>query len=112
MMHVQEKALNQQATTWRASPNGYGGDAFSVPLLVLCRWQNRQEIFRSNIDQREIVSQAVVYVDTDLDVGDYLCLGDQTLVADPSVLKGAFKIQRFDVVTDLRSVSSVRMAVL
>lgn len=106
------KHMHQDATWWTISPDGFGGDTFGAPALVKCRWEERSEIFRGPTDDRELISQAVVYVDRIVSVGDYLCLGDQTLVADPSVLAGCYKIQRVDSCTDLRNLVSLYKAIL
>lgn len=104
--------LKQKATWWSVSPNGFGGDIFAAPALLDCRWENRQEVFTGQIDRRELVSNAVVYLNQDVSVGDYLVEGDQTAQTDPTGVVGAFKIQRFDSIPDLRNLQKVRRAVL
>jgi len=103
--------LKQKATWWSVTPDGYGGDAFGVPTTIDCRWEGRAETFVGQIDRRELVSNAVVFVGQDISVGDYLILGEYE-DADPTALKGAYKIQRFDRVPDMRNLSVVRRAVL
>jgi hypothetical protein len=110
-IRVASRALNQDATLWAASPSGYGGDAFTAPTLVKCRWEARHETFVGILDRREIISNAVVFIDRDVEVGDYLAEGDQTAQADPTTIT-AFKVQRFDRLTDLRSLTTLRRAVL
>ena|SRR5256885_6192849 len=104
--------LTQKATWWSVSPDGFGGDTFAAPVLLDCRWENRQETFIGQIDRRELVSNAVVFLNQDVSVGDYLVEGDQTLQANPTGITGAFKIQRFDSIPDLRNLHKVRRAVL
>lgn len=104
--------LKQKATWWPVTPDSYGGDVFGTPLLLDCRWEDREDVFIGQIDRRELVSNAVVFLDRDISVGDYLFEGDQTLVADPSALVGSFKVQRFDKIPDLRNLEAVRRAVL
>lgn len=103
--------LNQTATWWSVTPDGYGGDKFALPTQIKCRWEERQEVFTSAVDRTEHISNAVIFADRDLAVGDYLLLGVSTL-ADPSALQEAFKIQRFDKIPDLRSLEAVKRAVL
>lgn len=104
--------LKQKATWWSVAPDSFGGDIFGTPLLLDCRWESRSEVFIGQIDRRELVSNAVVFLDRDISVGDYLFEGDQTLVADPSGLAGSFKVQRFDKIPDLRNLEAVRRAIL
>lgn len=111
-MQVQNRYRKQQATYWPTSPDGFGGDTFSTPVLIMVRWEDRREKYVSQLDRQEVVSKAVVFVDRDMKIGDYLCLGNYVSNPDPSSLSGAYKIQKFDLVTDLRTVSTMNRAVL
>lgn len=82
------------------------------PVLLSVRWEDRQEKFSSSVNRQELVSNAVVYLDRDVSVGDYLALGNQLTQNDPSVVPGASKIERFDKMPDLRNLDSVRRAIL
>jgi hypothetical protein len=105
--------LPHTVTWWRVTgPNGFGGDSVDSPVLIEGRWEERQETFYGAIDRRELVSKAVVYVDRDMSVGDYLCLENKADQTDPTVVSGAMKIQRFDKMPDLRNLDAVRRAVL
>lgn len=104
--------LKQKATWWSVTPDSFGGDLFGAPTLLDCRWESRSEVFIGQIDRRELVSKAVVYLNQDVAVGDYLFEGDQTVLANPSGLTGAFKVQKFDKIPDLRNLEAVRRAVL
>lgn len=111
MVHIVTQGLKQDATWWAASPDGYGGDTFSGPVAVKCRWEDRKEVYYGQLDRRELVSNSVVFLDRDVSVGDWLYLGT-TDASDPSLIAGAFKIQRFDKVPDLRNLNAMRRAVL
>jgi hypothetical protein len=105
--------LHQKATWWALiGGDGFGGDRFASPILVDCRWEDRSEVFRGQIDRREMVSNAVIYLDIDVAAGDYLCQGDQTGQANPTTVTGAFKIQLYQKKPDLRSLDYLRRAVL
>lgn len=105
--------LKQKATWWRVTGgNGFGGDAVASPILVDCRWEDRQETFIGQIDRRELVSNAVVFLDRDVAVGDYLVLGDQTTQSSPSLVTGVRKIQRYDKISNLRNLDHVRRVIL
>lgn len=95
--------LPHKLTWWRVTGgDGFGGDAFATPLLIDGRWEDRQETFYGSLDRRELVSKAVVHVDRDVAVGDYLYQGNQVLQANPVGLPSALKIQRYDKIPDLR----------
>lgn len=105
--------LKDEATWWAVTGgNGFGGDAISAPVLIKCRWDEVQEVFIGQIDRRELISKAVVIVDRDMAVGDYLVKGDLTDQASPSGVPGAFKVQRWEKSADLRNADHVRMVVL
>lgn len=111
IMRVLTTALRDDGTLWRVTPDGYGGDTYSAPIAIKCRWEDRQETYIGPIDRTEHISNAVVFVDTDVAVGDYLLKG-VSVASDPSILSGAWKIQRSDKFTDLRNVSTMRRAML
>lgn len=80
--------LNQQATYWPPTGNdGLGNPTYGSPVLILCRWQVKTELFR-DIDSREFVSQAVVYPDRELEARGLLALGDHS---------GAEPVSEYDV---------------
>lgn len=112
MVSIATRGLKQIATWWSTSPNGTGGDLFAVPVLVACRWEDRQEKYTGQVDRREHVSKAIVFVDRSVAVGDYLCLGDQTATPDPTSLVGADKIQRQQQFPDLRNAEAQFKAIL
>jgi hypothetical protein len=113
MPSILDGRLPHRVTWWRVTgPDGFGGDSFATPVLIDARWEDRQETFYGALDRRELVSKAVVFVDRDMSVGDYLCQENQSSQSNPAVVSGALKIQRFDKMPDLRSLDAVRRAVL
>lgn len=105
---------NQKVTWWRVTGgDGFGGDVIAAPVLIGGRWQEKAETFIGQIDRRELISSAVVFLlDQDVGVGDYLANGDQTLTSNPSILVGAYKIQHYQKSPDLRSLEYVRKCFL
>ena len=99
--------LPDSITLWKVSSNGTGGDLFAAPVLCKGIWSERQETFVGRIDRREKVSKAVVLIDRAVDEGDYLCLGDQTAISDPTTLPKADKIQRTQTIPDLRRLQEI-----
>lgn len=105
--------LPHRLTWWRVTgPDGFGGDSFGTPVVIDGRWEDRQETFYGALDRRELISKAVVYVDRDMSVGDYLCQGNQSAQPNPTLVVGALKVQRYDKMPDLRNLDVVRRAVL
>jgi hypothetical protein len=101
--------LNQLATYWGSpTPGGFGGHTFDDPQEILVRWEEKNEEFVDNQGNSKI-SMAVVYADTDLEVGGYLFLGT-SLAADPTSLDDALPIQRYAKMPDIRAVSYLRKA--
>jgi len=111
MVHVVTRGLKQDATWWAVTPDGYGGDTFGPAIAVKVRWEDRKEVYYGQLDRRELISNAVVFVDRDVATGDWLYLGT-TDAGDPSLFAGAFKVQRFDKIPDLRNLNPMRRAVL
>lgn len=107
-----DRKLNQVGTWWSTTPNGYGGDNFGTPTKISMRWEDLQEVIPAAEGTKEKISNAVVFVDRDISVGDYLCQGDHTIDSDPTLVDGALKVQHYGKVTDLRNVQSLRRAML
>jgi hypothetical protein len=102
--------LKQSATHWATVPDGYGGYTYSTPKILRCRWENKQEVFRKpNGD--ESVSEAVVYLDAKVEVGDLLYLGETT-AADPYTLTGVYEVRQYNESPDLRALQTLRKAIL
>ncbi len=83
--------MPQVATYWAPLGNdGYGGTLFDVGILVMCRWQLKNQLVRSNEGQ-EVTSDTTVYVDRALDPKGYIVLGDET-GSSPSAVSDARQI--------------------
>lgn len=105
--------LVHPATLWAVSGgDGFGGDTVAAPVLINTFWEERQENFYGALDRRELVSNAVVFTNQAVAVGDYLARGDHRATADPALVASAFKAQRSDLNTDLRNLESVRRVIL
>lgn len=55
--------------------NGFGDPQFLAAVDVACRWQDKADLFRDS-QGREVVSSAVVYVASEVEVGGTLDIGD------------------------------------
>jgi hypothetical protein len=99
------KSCKQVAVYWGNPVNdGEGGFTFDAPIEILCRWEDKNEIFLSSNGNEE-VSKSVVYVLQDLNQEGYLYLGflddllenvDSAGELNPKEVSGAQAIRRFD----------------
>lgn len=75
--------MNQIATYWAPSGNdSFGGVTYAAPIIIMCRWQSKETLVRSQEGQ-EVTSDTTVYVDRPLLVKGYIALDDQTEQSDP-----------------------------
>ncbi len=97
-------------THWVSTPDGFGGNTFTAPVVLDGRWTNKETIFTDTRGQ-EIKSQMLVYVKTDVSIGDYLFEGESAAV-DPTTLSGAHQVRGFKKTPDLQNIVMVRKAFL
>lgn len=110
-MTISSRHLLQDATFWsRTGSDGYGGYTFSSPVALKVRWEDKRELFTS-LGGEEQVSQAIVYSEQDMAVGDYLFLGTST-ADDPTLLSGSYQVKAFGKTTNLRNIELIRKATL
>ncbi len=101
-----------QITHWaNTGDNGFGGYTFSSPVILQARWSDAQRKF-FNLSGEEKVSQSVVHLDVDVIIGDWLALGDLSATDDPTSITGAYEVQGFNKVTNLRNSRVNRKAFL
>lgn len=109
-MGAMTRNLRQKATHWTATPDGFGGHTFGSPTVRKVRWEEGTTLVTDDSGQ-EIISRAQVYLDGDVDIGDYLFLGEST-AADPTTLSTAYVVREFRKTTDLRNIEVLRKAFL
>lgn len=112
MASIATRALEGQATWWATSPDGTGGDLYASPVLLACRWEDRQETYVGQLDRNQHVSKAIVFTDRAVSVGDYLAEGDHTSSLTPADLPNADKVQRYQKYPDLRNLEVLHKATL
>ena len=103
--------LKETVTVWPTSGGLYDGCTFGTPATQRARWEQKAVDFRTPNGEEE-VSESVVWVLNDIDIGDYIALGDQTSIADPSTLVDARRVRQFSKIPDLRNVDIERRAFL
>ncbi len=108
-MGVATRHLEEEITHWPVTgSDGFGGFTFGAPALLEGRWEQKSELF-VNFDLEEVLSMAVVYVDKDVDEGDFLGRGDQTAEADPTASSATgFRIRNFASIPDLHNLDVLR----
>ena len=94
--------------------DNYGQPTVTTPMEISVRWEDKAEEFLDSLGTRRL-SNAVVYVSQDVDVGGILMLGELTNIVDSVDIKenpGAWEIRRFDKVPNIRATEFLRTAFL
>ncbi len=109
-----ERNLRDDVTHWPVTgSDGFGGFTYGNPVLLPGRWEDQSIQFVTD-NMEEAISTAIVYLNTDVDVGDYLGFGDHATVpiANPTSLTTAHRIRQRHRTTDLRRMQSLRKVFL
>ena len=111
-MTLVTRLLREDVTFWaNEGSNGVGGFTFAAPVILKGRWEDKTELIR-DATGREVVSASRVFLKDDVEMEDYLARGDLTTTTDPTTLAAAFRVRRFDRITDLRNINTLRRAFL
>ena len=100
--------LRQVATYWsQTGKDRYGKATFAAPVSVPVRWEDKQQ---RAVDTKgvEFLSRSTVYVDRDMELGDYIILG--TFHSSPPV--GASQIRSFGSTPNLQNTQSIHKVLL
>jgi len=122
-MGIVQKMLNYDTCVyWALASNESGGIAYddygqplyTDPVELKCRWDGVAKEF---VDAKgtTLVSRAVVYVESDVDVGGLLfhgTLDELDSGLDPRTQDGAWEIKRFDKIPHLKYKWFLRVAYL
>ena len=86
-MTAYARNMPHTATYWAPGvPDGFGGMDFSsvTPVVIACRWQDRQELFRDT-QGNQVMSVAIVYPAQAVALQGYLARGDAgtAVIGDP-----------------------------
>lgn len=87
--------FKQKAVLWTGrTVDKYGKPTFAGSVEIACRWEERQEKFIDAAKQ-EHISRAVVYVDREVFLGEYLWLGELQNVPDndPLLIAAAYEVR-------------------
>ena len=106
--------LKQDATKWTATADGFGGWAFTAPVALKVRWEEKAVLFRDQSGE-EVISSAKVFLDVDVEINDWLFLGTST-DADPTAIPPAtgvaYQVRMFEKLPSLRNLEYQRIAFL
>lgn len=108
-MGKMDRNLTHIITRWTAGESLYDGFDYGTPELLRGRWEERSVMFRTP-DGEEVVSQAIVYLSEDVQIGDFLALGDYSTSAEPPA--SASRVRQFNRISNLRNVTTERKAFL
>ena len=103
-----KKISVQTAVYWGNPENdGSGGFVFDEPVEIKCRWEDKIQTV-DNSDGSEVVSDAFILTNEDLDEEGYLFLGtlddiDSDELSDPKSKSGARKIVNQSKIPMIRS---------
>lgn len=104
--------LKQTIVWWRKTgKDGYGKPVLADPIEIAGRWEDKQ---RKIVSQgEEIISQAMIFVDRDIAIGDWLFLGrlsdlSSSEEASPFVL--AKEVKSFDKTPNIKGTAFERKA--
>ena len=109
LLGLTTRNLKDTVTWWAVDSDGIGGFVYTNPVLQLAKWEEHIQLTESG-DKQDVVSKTTVFLSQDVSVGDYLALGDQSLIANPTTLGNAFRVHEYQKYTDLRNVEMVRRA--
>lgn len=112
-MSIIRRMRKQKAVWWERSDtaNRHGKFTFSEPAEIDCRWDDSMSEFRTETGQ-VLISQATVYPDRILKEGDKLRKGEMETdePSDPTLLKTAFEVQRFEQIPNLKNTETLFIA--
>jgi len=102
--------LHQAVTYWAKSGQNQFGPIFAAPVALKGRWIEEQKLF---IDAagREVRSEAIVTLNTDVANEGYLFLGTST-TANPRAVSDAKIIKNFEKVPTIKATAFERTAFL
>lgn len=122
-MGIIEKMLRYDfCVYWALLSNESGGVAYdengrpqyTTAVQLACRWEDTLEEFVDSQGTRQM-SQSVVYVESDVQVGGMLFHGELTdlaVLTDPRAIDNVWEIKRFDKLPKLKYTEFLRTAYL
>jgi hypothetical protein len=101
--------LNQNITIWTAGATDvYGTPTWSSPTTIKGRWEDKQ-IKTVDYQGNDIISNAIVYTEIDIALGDYVYLG---ISADTTPPTSAREVRNYSKIPDLKNKMYIRKIIL
>lgn len=116
-MSLISKMRRQDAVYWRRSliPDRFGQFGFGDGVLIKCRWEDKVTEYLDVAGERRL-SSSTVYVDRPMRAGDVLLLANVVPFLDPGqtpeTLPEARRIERFEILPNLKNTESLLTAML
>ena len=121
-MSIITRMLKQTCVYWALAYADSGGDdyddygqpQYASPVELSCRWEDAGEEFIA-ADGSTQISRSVVYVESDVEVGGVLMLGEIADIENSSDIKendGAWEIRRFEKTPNFKATEWLRVAFL
>ena len=107
------KYLNQTAVHWPTpTKDGFGKLTYGTAVEISVRWEEKNELFL-NQEGKQQVSRAIVYVDRDMVIDEYLYLGELTDLStqeksNPNLEVYAYSIKGFKKSVSINGTEYVR----
>lgn len=106
--------LNQKITHWAkgSTQDAFANPTWIAPVILNGRWQDATEL-TLDLDGNEILVKSIVFLDTDVEEGDYLM--NREFISgeiDPIQISDAFQVKKFGKNPDLKAVNFERVAFL
>lgn len=91
------KSLNQTAVHWPTTgKDGWGKLIFGTAVEISCRWDEKSELFLDS-KGKEVLSNSVLHVDTDMIADDYVYLGTLASLSAAELLDPQEEVNAFPV---------------
>lgn len=112
-MSVIKKMRRQTAVLWsrNTSPDASGRFSYAFPVQVACRWDDQLGSFK-NRDGEDVASNAQVYPDREVKVGDKFKKGslDSETPDDPTDDRDAYEVQAVENIPNFKATETLHVA--
>lgn len=107
-MKLSQRNRNQIATRWTSSGTDVYGNSSWTKSTIKVRWENKQQK-SVDLQGNEFISNSIVYLGEDVNVGDYLYLGSSVADTPPT---GSYEIKNFTKIPNIAATDYIRKAIL
>lgn len=111
-MSIITRMRKQKAVWWkRLTANEFGTFAYDPPVEIDCRWDDETVEYRDTKEQLH-VSEATVYVDRVIAIGDILSRGELESATpdDPTEVEKSYEVGLYQEIPNLKATETLRVA--